>query len=538
MQHHSLKRDISRSSILLAAAGGMIGSGWLFSPLYAAQIAGPGALIAWFGAAVFMMLVALTLCELGALYPISGGMSNYPKFTHGPLIGFIYSWIAWLSYVVMTPIEIQAVLQYASLFFPSLMMKSNASIELTTQGYLWAFILLCLISYINTFGIKVIAESNKYISIWKICVPLLAIIAFFMSAHSLKNIEGYQISSSQNWHHIFSALSLGGIAFAFTGFQNGLVMAGEVKNPQKNIPISIIGAVAVGFLLYFLLQLSFILALPHETLSGGFKNLSFTGEAGPLVGLSTLLGLALITKLLLVDAVISPMGTALVYTTATSRILYGMAENGFLPKKILTLNKNKIPYVTLVINFIFGLLSFLPFPGWQKMVGFLSSVSILSYGIGAICLLALRKQQPNLVRPFKLPCHQLISHCAFIVCNLMLYWCGWDVIWKLYLAVWLGVVFYYFSTNKVHFFSLSKNSVWFLVYLHTVFFISYTGSFGGRDWVSAPYDVFAIVLMSVVILVWSTKAAGTTVWQSASEMQARSEFHDKELEPVPSSADF
>lgn len=535
MRQQTLKRDISRSSILLAAAGGMIGSGWLFSPLYAAQIAGPGALIAWCGAALFMMLVALTLCELGAVYPISGGMSNYPKFTHGALIGFIYSWIAWLSYVVMTPIEVQAVLQYASIFFPSLMVKSNGMMELTTQGYLWAFILLVVISYLNTFGIKAIAESNKYISIWKIVVPSLAIVAFFMSAHSLKNIEGYQIRSAENWHHIFSALSLGGIAFAFTGFQNGLVMAGEVKNPQKNIPISIIGAVAVGFLLYFLLQLSFILALPQETLSGGFKNLSFTGEAGPLVGLSTLLGLALITKLLLVDAVISPLGTALVYTTATSRILYGMAENGFLPKKLLTLNKNKIPYVTLIINFIFGLFSFLPFPGWQKMVGFLSSVSILSYGIGAICLLALRKQQPNLHRPFKLPYHQLISHCAFIVCNLMLYWCGWDIIWKLYVAVWVGGALYYFSGNQEHFRSLLKNSIWFLAYLHFIFFISYAGNFAGKGLLASPYDVLSIIIMSVVVLIWSTKSA-----EGSMPVSGRTEIYSerKEPEPVASSADF
>ena len=65
---------------------------------------------------------------------------------------------------------------------------------------------------------------------------------------------------------IFTALSAGGIAFAFTGFQNGLMLAGEVKNPQRNIPIAILGAVLIGFVLYFMLQFSFIAAIPHTIL--------------------------------------------------------------------------------------------------------------------------------------------------------------------------------------------------------------------------------------------------------------------------------
>src|SRR5476649_400999 len=102
-----LKRDISRSNILVTSAGGMIGSGWLFSPFISAQIAGSNALISWVIAAIFMLFIALPLCELGAMFPISGGMTNYPGFTHGGDVGFLFAWVSWLSYVVMTPIEIQ-----------------------------------------------------------------------------------------------------------------------------------------------------------------------------------------------------------------------------------------------------------------------------------------------------------------------------------------------------------------------------------------------------------------------------------------------
>src|ERR1700722_13563157 len=126
-----LKREISTTNILIASAGGMIGLGWLFSPFISAQMAGSNALISWVIAAIFMLFIALPLCELGTLYPISGGMANYPTFTHGKEVGFIFAWVSWLSYVVMTPIEIQAILQYGSHFFPVLVAKDAGLIQLS-----------------------------------------------------------------------------------------------------------------------------------------------------------------------------------------------------------------------------------------------------------------------------------------------------------------------------------------------------------------------------------------------------------------------
>jgi amino acid transporter len=125
-----LKRDISTINILVASAGGMIGSGWLFSPYISAQMAGSNALISWIIAALFMLFIALPLCELGTMFPVSGGMSNYPTYTHGQEVGFLFAWTSWLSYVVMTPIEIQAILQYSSHFFPTLIVDDPATLKL------------------------------------------------------------------------------------------------------------------------------------------------------------------------------------------------------------------------------------------------------------------------------------------------------------------------------------------------------------------------------------------------------------------------
>lgn len=493
-----LKRDISTTNILIASAGGMIGSGWLFSPFISAQMAGPNALISWIIATIFMLFIALPLCELGTMFPVSGGMSNYPTFTHGQEVGFLFAWTSWLSYVVMTPIEIQAILQYSSHFFPSLIVDEASVLTLSGMGYVVAIGIMLFVVILNSYGIKMLAECNKYASIIKFALPTVAIVALLNYAPNLSNIS-LHLSDKESWVNIFTALSAGGIAFAFTGFQNGLILAGEVKNPQRNIPIAILGAVIIGFVLYFMLQFSFIAAMPQKFLTQGWHALAYPGDNGPLVGLTLLLGLGVVATLLMIDAAFSPFGTTLVYTAATSRIVYGMAINKHLPKLFLKVNRHKIPYITLYANFLVGIFSFLPFPGWQKLVAFLSSASILSYSIGPICLLAMRRLQPQTHRPFKLPIHIVCSHLAFYFCNLMLYWCGFSILWKLDVALVFGLMVC-FAYQRKSFLLHNYPLYWFIFYMSSMLLISYLGSFGGIGVLSFPYDLICLFPLSVVVL--------------------------------------
>ena len=493
-----LKRDISTTNVLIASAGGMIGSGWLFSPFISAQIAGSGALISWVIAAIFMLFVALPLCELGTMFPVSGGMSTYPTMTHGREVGFLFAWTSWLSYVVMTPIEIQAILQYSSYFFPALVVSDTASLTLSGMGYVVAMFIMFLVVLLNSYGIKLLAECNKYASIIKFILPGIAIFSLLGRAPTLANVS-MDLSDSQHWITILTALSSGGIVFAFAGFQNGLMLAGEVRDPQRSIPLALLGAVLIGFILYFTLQLSFLAAVPNQYLAHGWQALSYPGDSAPLVGLTVLLGLGVVATLLMIDAAFSPLGTTFVYTAATSRILYGMAINRHLPAIFLKENRYKIPYVALYVNLLVGMASFLPFPGWQKLVAFLSSVSILSYGIGPICLLALRKLQPQTPRPFRLACGVLLSHSAFYVCNLMLYWCGYSTLWKLDVALLVGLV----VCVAYHRQALSSRGLplcWFVLYMGSLLVFSYLGSFGGIGRLIFPQDLLYLLPLSVLML--------------------------------------
>lgn len=501
-----LKRDISTSNILIVAVSSMIGSGWLFGPFISAQMAGANALISWIIAAIFIFIIALPLCEIATLLPLSGGLSTYPTLTYGKEVGLLFAWTSWLSYVVATPIETQAVLQYASYFFPVLIDTHSATFHLSGWGYCAALGILTLLTFINTLGVKLLAECSRYAGILKFLIPCIAIISLFYVS-GFPHLSGklaIHLHEKKDWEDIFTALSTGGVIFAFMGFQNSLMLAGEVKNPGRILSIATLSAIGIGFIFYFFLQLSFLNAVPAQYLLHGWSQLSFPDAQSPLVGLTILLGLGTIALFILIDSSLSPLGTALLLATASSRILYSMALNQHLPPFLLKLNKHKIPYNTLLVNFAVGMFLFLPFPGWEKMAAFLSSAGLLGYSIGPLCLMAMRKLQPHHHRPFKIPCASLICYLAFYIGNLMFHWCGFEIIWKLCIALLIGLIIH--MTYKKEWHIIKKPAVqWFFSYVGSLFIISYLGPFGGIQVLQFPYDLILLFPVSCLIFYFSQK---------------------------------
>ena len=479
------QKKVGTAGILFASISAMIGSGWLFSSLYAAQIAGPAAIISWLLAGFIIIVIALTFAEVGSLFPIAGGIANYPYFTHGKLAGFLIGWISWLSFVVLTPIEVQAALQYTSNFFPQLIHRTKDAHHITPIGYAVATLFMFLLVFINALGVKVMSETNKLFSIWKLIIPAIAVCTFLLYSKDFSNLTSVSSGGFAPFgiHGIFSALAIAGVVFSFNGFQVAILMAAETKNPQKSIPKALIGAVLVGTLLYGLLQFAFLVAIPKSSLLQGWSFISFKGDAGPLAGLAGILGAAFVSSLLYVDAIIAPMSAGLVYVTSTSRILYGLSANGYVPKRLSKINKRGIPMATLWVNFFVGMLAFLPFPGWQAMVAFLSSILVATYALVPICLISLRKQHPNLKRTFKLPFYYFISFFAFYLCNLMLYWTGFENMLKLFICVLLGVIVYVLNLIKLKSFKRNISTIikssWLLFYFAGMTLINLFGSFGG-----------------------------------------------------------
>jgi amino acid transporter len=193
--------------------------------------------------------------------------------------------------------------------------------------------------------------------------------------------------------------------------------------------------------IYLLLQVAFIGSLDPSDISQGWANLDLgEGAFGPLAAIATALGLGWLAVLLYIDAIVSPGDTGLIYTTVTARISYAMSRNGNAPKKLGTTSGNGVPLIGLILSFVIGLIAFLPFPSWAQLVGFVSSATVLSFANGPLVHAALRKQVPDTERPYRLPGGHVIPFLAFFGANLIIYWSGWDVVWKLMLSVLVGFV--------------------------------------------------------------------------------------------------
>lgn len=505
-------RTITPIGLLLAGIGSVIGSGWLFGPLYAAQIAGPAAALSWIIGGVLMIIIALTFAELGSAFPVAGGMIQYAEASHGSLVSFMIGWMVWISSVSVAPVETLGLLQYVANYVPGLMVSKEGSHILTHLGIFVAAATMFLMCVLNYFGARFFSRSNSVITMIKLIVPILTVVVLMSISFHSTNFHSELAGGFApfGWHGIFAALPLGGVVYSFIGSNTVLQLAGETKNPQRSIPFALIGSMLFCILLYALLQIAFIGALTPSIFAAGWSQLHFAGDTGPFSGIMMALGLGWFVMIIYADAIISPFGTGFIFTASTARIGYGLSQIGFLPKALSKITKNGVPSRYILLNFFVGLLLFLPFPGWQKLVGFVISCFIVSYVIGPIALAGLRQSQPDMHRPFFLPFGKSIALIAFYICNLLIFWTGWQTVLKMMVALSIGVLFYviYCVRHKTH---VNKKDwlavVWVAPYFILMTVISYLGTFGGgieRIPFGVDFGVIAVLSVGIFYLVLKT----------------------------------
>ncbi len=504
MAEKPLKREINLLGLLFICIGSMIGSGWLFGSLYAAKAAGPASVLAWIIGAFAVLVIAFVYAELGATLPWPGGLARYPRLSFGYFSGLSFSWIAWLSYITVAPIEAQAVMEYAADYYPALTHTVNGSIELTHLGMTIAALLLFSFCLINYFGVKLFVRINNVIAYWKLFIPIATILIFMSVKFDVQNFTAGSGFFPLGWKGVLTAISTSGVIMAYTGFRAAIELSGETKNPQRALPFAIIGSVLICMFIYLGLQVAFIGSLEMSDIQNGWKNISFKGISGPFASLAMVLGLGWFAKVLFFDALVSPSGTALVCTGATARLTYAMGQKQFFPSWFTKLNKYQVPALGLFINYAVGLILLLPFPGWAELVGFISAAGALSFCSGPCVLLALRSQQPNLKRPFKVPFSILFTSAAFIISNLIVYWTGWETNSKLFLII-IGGMFLLLTYNLVvHGSKLKLNllsGLWVILLIAGQTLLSYCGSFGGgKGWMPFGWDLLIVSAFSLCVL--------------------------------------
>jgi amino acid transporter len=408
-----------------------------------------------------------------------------------------------------------AVIQYSQhySFAHSWMHVKGGQNVLTATGIVVAVVLMALLTAINFLGVKKLANTNSIATWWKVGVPVLTIIVLATAGLHFSNFTAADGFAPGGAAGVLAAVSTGGIVFALLGFEQADQLAGESNNPKRDIPRAVIGAIVIGAIVYILLQLVFLLALPANQISGSWAHSPFGTFSGPFAELASLVGLGWLATILYIDAVISPAGTGLIYTTGASRVSYGLSRNGYVPSAYEQTDKRGVPWVGLLTAFVVGCVCFLPFPSWRSLVGLITSASVLMYAGAPLALGVLRNAVPEADRPYRLPAARVIGPLSFAVANLLILWSGWTTDYKLGIAILLGYAIltlnHVLKLNPVRPVFELRSAVWLPVYLVGLGLIVFLSDFGPLQNPPLPlwWDMAAVAAFSVVIYFWALRVA-------------------------------
>jgi amino acid transporter len=511
-----LKREMGLIGATWASETSIIGSGWLFGALFAVQAAGPIALLGWVIGGVAVIFLALVHAELGGMYPVSGGTARFPHLAYGSVAGISFGFFSWVQAITVAPIECFAVMQYGSYYWHGLFnVNANGGTghgNVTGLGFAMTVVLLVIFTALNFLAMKTFSKVNSGITWWKVAIPVLTIIVLLFKFHG-GNFSNHGFNP-YGWKALFAAIPSAGIVFAYLGFEQADQLAAEIKNPQKNLPRAILLATFIGIIIYVMLQVVFIGAMPTSQLTHGWANISDANIlAGPFAGLAGIVGLSALAVVLRIDAFVSPFGTGLIYQTSSSRVGYGLGRNRYFPQVFTKVDKNGIPWVSLLVAFVAGLFFLLPFPSWHSLVSLVTGASVLMYAGAPLAMGAFRRQVPEADRPYKVPAGEVIAPLAFIIANMLIYWSGFETVWKLGLVIIIGYVLIgicmAFDENRP---PLDwKSAVWLPFYLVGIGIISWQGQYSGGA-VAAPlntnhipfwWDMLVVAAFSLVIYYWA-----------------------------------
>jgi amino acid transporter len=534
---YHLHRKVGLRPLTMISIGSIIGSGWLLGALNAAKTAGAASSVSWLIGGLVLALLALVHAELGSTYPVSGGTARFPYMVFGALGGFTGGWMAFLQAVTIAPIEVEASLGYLDSKYPTLhwiYATGGLKGDLNGTGILVGAGFMLVFTVFNILGVRWLAETNAIATYWKVLIPTITIFALLFSVFHSSNFSAGGGFMPFGFHGVFAALPLG-IIFALEGFEQAIQVGGEAENPQRNIPRAVIYAMIIGTVIYLLLEVAFVGALNPANLVHGWSNpIPGAGAFGPYATLATTAGLGWLSTLLIIDSVVSPAGTGLVYLGTSSRLSYGLGRNGYFPRIISRISKQGVPLISIGICFVIGMLTFLPFPSWAGLVALVTSATVLMYAMAPLSLAGLRRSDPDRPRAYRLPAAGVLCPLAFIFANCIVYFAGWSNVFWLYVLIVIGFVIFGVYQALI---PAERRSIidwraaqWIVPWLAGLGIISWQGQYtsaftkvfgitlnptlniGGKhpSHLSEWYDLIIIAVFSLAIYYWATHVAMST----------------------------
>ncbi len=460
---HTLKRTLTATSLIFLGIGAIIGAGlFVRTAAAAANNAGPSVTLAFVVAGVGCALAGLCYAEFASMIPIAGSAYTYSYATLGELIAWIIGWDLVLEYALGAATVGIAWSEYLNKLLAYLGMNipyqwCHSPFEASAAGVhgmmnIPALFIILLLSLLLIKGTKESALVNGFIVLSKVAIVILFIVfgwSYINPANHTPYIPASSIyTDTQGVPHNFGGImgilgAAGVVFFAFIGFDAVSTAAQESINPKKDMPVGILGSLAICTVLYIL----FAHVLTGIATTDDFRHAG--REASVAYAIQTYMHeYQWLAKLVTVAILAGFSSVILVMLLGQSRVFYSMSKDGLLPKIFSDIHpKFHTPYKSNMILFVFvGLFaSFVP----GDIVGDMTSIGTL-FAFILVCagVIIMRKTDPDAVRGFKTPLVPLVPILGIIVCGAMIFGLGFPNWLRLFVWLIIGFVIYFGYSRK------------------------------------------------------------------------------------------
>lgn len=455
---HGLKRTLSAWNLVALGIGAIIGAGlFVRTAAAAAECAGPSVTLSFIVAAVGCAFAGLCYAEFASMIPIAGSAYTYSYATMGEFVAWIIGWALIMEYALGAATVAVAWSEYLNKLLggaiPYEWCHSPFEHGLNgEQGYMNApaLIVLLLITLLLIKGTQESAWVNALIVFIKVSIVLVFIAvgwSFINPANHTpylvpENMPGHEGVFKHGWGGVLGGAAI--VFFAFIGFDAVSTAAQEAKNPSKDMPIGILGSLAICTVLYVLF--SYVL-----TGVANWTEFKTAGkEASVAYAISTHMhGFGWLANLITVAILAGFSSVILVMLMGQSRVFYSMANDGLIPKVFSELHpKFRTPYKSNWILFLFvgGFAAFVP----GSLAGDLTSFgTLLAFVLVSAGVMVMRSTDPGLKRPFRTPLVPIVPILGILVCGGMIV--ALDQFTLLAAFTWMLVGFVvYFTYSKNH----------------------------------------------------------------------------------------
>ena len=390
MENKQLQKNLGIAAALSTVVGMVIGGGVFFKPqaVYTLTGGAPGlGILAWIIAGIMTITAGLTAAEISAAIPKTGGMMVYIEEIYGKKLGFLTGWMQTVLFFPATAAAIAVMFGQQA----ALLLNNSSLVMPMSIG------VILLVGILNTFGSKTSGTIQTVSTVCKL-IPLVLIIVFgFIKGSGDNPVMSPLVAEGISPMGIIGQL-LVAILFAYDGWINVGALAGEMKNPGKDLPKAIIGGLSIVMAINVVINLAYLWVLPASELAQYASPASIVAEKifGPVGG-----------KLINVGILVSVFGCLNGYLLTGPRIPYTLANQKLLPATFGKLNKNGVPanatLFMVVLSAIYAL------SGQFNLLSDLSMFAIWAfYTLTFIGVIKLRKTQPDLERPYKVPFYPVI----------------------------------------------------------------------------------------------------------------------------------